>query len=101
VNKLDVLAGLPELRVCTHYEIDGQLVDTMPDDPRALRRARPRYQTLPGWPELAPGARAFAELPDAARAYVDRVAELVGLPVVSVGVGPRNQDILSVAEGTR
>jgi adenylosuccinate synthase len=99
VSKLDALCGLPELQVCTHYEIDGELVDTMPDDPRAVQRARPHYRTLPGWSEPLGEVRRFADLPAAARAYLAVMGDLLGHPIGSVGVGPRSQDLIPVEGG--
>jgi adenylosuccinate synthase len=94
VNKLDVLTGLPEIQVCTSYVIDGAAVEVMPDDPRAVQRAVPRYRTLPGWDAPLQSVRRFADLPAAARDYLRVVQELLGLPIASVGVGPRNQDVI-------
>jgi len=99
VNKLDVLAGLPEIKVCTSYTIDGEEVEVMPDDPRAVARAVPRYRELEGWDTPLQSLRRFADLPMAAREYVRTMQDLLGLPIASVGVGPRNQDIIQVEGG--
>jgi adenylosuccinate synthase len=96
LSKLDALSGLSELCVCTHLDVDGKLVEVLPDDPRAVRRARPVYLTLPGWSEPLGEARRFADLPAAARGYVLAVERLLGHRVVSLGVGPRNQDLIAV-----
>ncbi|MGL6097833.1 MAG: adenylosuccinate synthase, partial [Fimbriiglobus sp.] len=85
---LDVLSGLPELRLCTGYRFDGKLVDHFPSAAYELERCVPVYETLPGWTEDLTTCRALADLPAAARKYVDRVSELVGLPVSVVSVGP-------------
>ena len=88
VMLLDVLSGLPELRICTGYTLDGVKVDHFPSDAFKLEACQPVYETLPGWTEDVSKCRTLAELPAAARRYVDRIGELVGLPVAVVSVGP-------------
>jgi adenylosuccinate synthase len=88
VMLLDVLSGLDELKVCTAYEFDGERRATFPSEAFLLERCKPVYETLPGWKEDLTAARAAKDLPTAARRYVDRLAELVGLPVSVVSVGP-------------
>jgi adenylosuccinate synthase len=85
---LDVLSELDELKVCVAYELDGQRSDTFPGDSFRLARCKPVYETLPGWKQDVSAARRLADLPAAARRYVDRLAELIGLPVRIVSVGP-------------
>jgi adenylosuccinate synthase len=88
VMLLDVLSGLDELKVCTAYDLDGERRTTFPSDSFLLERCRPVYESLPGWKEDLTAARSARDLPAAARRYVDRIAELVGLPVSIVSVGP-------------
>ena len=57
LTRLDVLDGLPALKLCTAYEIDGEMVKTMPASASALRRAKPVYEELPGWTEPTSGLR--------------------------------------------
>src|SRR5215218_7162859 len=95
VMLLDVLSGLPELKLCTAYEIDGERTTHFPSDAYQLERCTPVYETIPGWTEDLTAARKLTDLPAAARRYIDRVGELVGLPVSVVSVGPdRAQTIL-------
>lgn len=88
VMLLDVLSGLPEVKICTAYELDGKRVEHFPSDAFQLERCKPVYETLPGWSEDISTCRKPADLPAAARKYVDRVGELVGKPVSVVSVGP-------------
>src|SRR5262245_47830704 len=85
---LDVLSDLDEVKVCTAYELDGERTDRFPGDSFLLARCRPVYETLPGWQQDVSGIRRMADLPAAARRYVDRLVELIGLPVAVVSVGP-------------
>jgi adenylosuccinate synthase len=94
VMLLDVLSGLPELKICTAYELDGKRVEHFPSDAFQLERCKPVYETLPGWSEDISTCRKPADLPAAALKYVDRIGELVGKPVSVVSVGPdRDQTI--------
>jgi len=93
---LDVLSGLPELKLCTTYEIDGHRTNHFPSDSFQLERCKPVYESMPGWSEDLTAVRRLTDLPTAARRYLDRVAELAGLKVSVVSVGPdRAQTILA------
>ncbi|MCU0704653.1 MAG: adenylosuccinate synthase [Fimbriiglobus sp.] len=94
VMLLDVLSGIPELKICVAYELDGQRIEHFPSDAYQLERCKPIYETLPGWTEDLTKCRKATDLPAAARRYVDRVGALVGKPVSVVSVGPdRDQTI--------
>jgi adenylosuccinate synthase len=95
VTLFDVLAGFEQLQVCTAYELDGQRTNAFPADADELARAKPVYETLPGFAPEIGNARSLAELPAQARAYLDFVERNVGVPIRYVGVGPdRVQTIL-------
>ncbi|HEX8941475.1 MAG TPA: adenylosuccinate synthase [Candidatus Limnocylindrales bacterium] len=94
LNKLDILSGLDEVPICVAYEVDGERLDWWPSDADVLARAVPVYERLPGWREPIHEARTMAELPAAARAYVDALERLAGVPISLVSVGPeRTQTI--------
>jgi adenylosuccinate synthase len=88
VMLLDVLSGLDELNIATAYELDGERTERFPGDAFLLDRCTPVYETLPGWREDVSAARKLADLPAAARRYIDRLGELLGLRVSIVSVGP-------------
>lgn len=95
VMLLDVLSELPELKICTAYEIGGRRVTNFPSHVDDLRQAKPVFETMPGWKKDITGVRHFADLPPAAQAYLQRISELIGRPVEIVSVGPdRAQTIL-------
>jgi adenylosuccinate synthase len=94
LNKLDILAGIEELRLCVAYEIDGERVEAWPSSAEALARAVPIYESFEGWPEEIHGVRSLADLPENARRYVTALEEHAGVPIVLVSVGPeRTQTI--------
>lgn len=93
---MDVLSHFDELNICTAYEVDGQVIDRLPCDAEMLRRAKPVWETLPGWNQDVTEARRMEELPDRATNYLNRVSHLVGVPIAVVSVGPdRKQTIFT------
>jgi adenylosuccinate synthase len=95
ITKLDVLDGLTEIRICTHYDVAGRRVDLMPTGADAVARCTPVYETLPGWQENTLGAKSFSALPDSARAYLSRIEQLTGVPIAMVSTGAdRDETIL-------
>jgi len=96
VMLLDVLSGLPELKICTAYEIDGKRTNIFPSHVDDLRRVKPIYETMPSWQEDLTQAQSLDDLPQAALDYVDRVSQLVGVPVEMVSVGPARSQTIAV-----
>jgi adenylosuccinate synthase len=94
VMLLDVLSELPELKICTAYELDGRRITNFPDHVDDLRRVVPVYETLPGWQKEITHVRSMDELPERARGYLARLSELVGRPVDVVSVGPDRQQTI-------
>jgi len=98
LTKLDVLDGLPELKVCTGYRINGSDYDHLPALPTLQAAAEPVYETLSGWSESTQGARSWAELPATAVKYIRRVEELIGVPVALLSTSPDRQDTILVRD---
>ncbi len=97
LGHLDVLAGLPEVKICVAYETpDGARLDTLPSDLPFRTDIRAVYETLPGWGEDLSHVQAMRDLPPNARAYVDRVQELAGVPIATVSVGPAREQTIIV-----
>jgi adenylosuccinate synthase len=95
ITKLDVLDGMQQIRVCTHYRIGDETVDLIPTGAEEVARCEPVYETLPGWSESTVGAKSFAALPEAARRYLARIEALTGVPIAMVSTGPdRDETIL-------
>ena len=98
LTKLDVLDGLPELKVCVGYRIDGELVRRMPAGMAAQAKAEPVYEVMEGWSGSTRGARSWAELPAQAVKYVKRIEELVEAPVTLVSTSPERDDTILVRD---
>ena len=95
LNKLDILSGLPRIKACVGYRIDGRRHDDWPLNAADLDRSEPVYETFPGWNEDIRDCRSMAELPSNARRYIAAIEERAGVPISHVSVGPeRNQTIL-------
>ena len=95
VTKLDVLDDLDEIKVCTAYELDGQVVRDFPSDARAFARAIPIYETLPGWKQSTSECKTVEELPLEAKEYLKFLADLTGTPIAIISLGAsRGQTII-------
>jgi adenylosuccinate synthase len=94
LTKLDVLTGMDPVRVCTAYEIDGKRTEAFPASADAVARARPVYDTFPGWSEDVSQASGVGDLPDTCRAYVEAVGSMAGVPVQMISVGPDRRQCL-------
>ncbi len=95
VTKLDVLDTIPRIPVCVGYRIDGAMADDMPAGPQQLDRVEPVYEMLEGWCRTTGAARRLADLPPQARAYLDRIQDLVQVPITYVSVGHRRDQIIT------
>jgi adenylosuccinate synthase len=98
LTKLDVLDGLPELKVCTGYRLDGETLDHLPMAAARQARVEPVYETLPGWSASTFGARRWVDLPAEAIKYVKRVEELIETPVALLSTSPERDDTILVTD---
>ena len=88
ITKLDVLDGLPEIRICTGYELGGRVVDVLPLDADEITACKPIYETLPGWSDTTAGLTNWEQLPLNAKRYLERIQLLIGAPIDMVSTGP-------------
>ncbi len=98
VSKLDVLDRLPEAKLAVGYRLKGEALDGFPADLATLGAVEPVYETMPGWQTSTAEARLMSDLPPEARAYLDRIEELTGVPIRYVSVGSRRAEIIDTAE---
>ncbi len=96
VTKLDVLSGLPEVRICTAYRRKGTRLADLPLGPADLSPFEPVYESLPGWSGDLTTARAWQDLPQPARDYIRRIEALCSVPVSFVSVGPEREQVVRV-----
>ena len=94
ITKLDVLDGMPEIRIGTHYTVRGKRVDLLPSGADAVAECVPVYETLPGWTESTVGLKQFESLPRNAQAYLQRIEALTGVPIAMISTGPERDETI-------
>jgi adenylosuccinate synthase len=92
--KIDVLSGLKELKICTHYEYDGRTTDEFPVGQEALSQVKPVYKTLEGFEDSLSQSRSVRELPKPVLDYVSLLSHELALPVDVISVGPGREQTL-------
>ena len=91
LTKLDVLSGMPSVKLCVAYRYEGKTYTEFPPHQSIFHNCEPVYEVMPGWSEDIAGARTFAELPSATQDYVRRIEELGGVPITWISVGPERE----------
>ncbi|GAW93719.1 adenylosuccinate synthase [Calderihabitans maritimus] len=94
LTKLDVLGGLPRVKICIGYEYKGQLITEFPHSHEILTQCQPVYEELKGWEGDISEIRYFEDLPEQAQEFIRRVEELTGIPICIVAVGPRRSQTI-------
>jgi len=94
ITKLDVLDGAESLKICVGYNMDGTVSDILPVGAEELERCVPVYEELPGWQESTVGVKSYSALPKNARAYLQRVQQLCGVPVDLISTGPDREETI-------
>ena len=94
LTKLDVLDGLPTVRIGTAYRQGGRTLDVLPFGADAVAACEPVYEDMPGWSEPTAGVRRWQDLPANARRYLERLAELAGAPIAMVSTGADRDDTI-------
>ena len=98
LTKLDVLDGFEKIKICTGYELDGEILDHLPIATEQQERCVPVYEEMEGWSESTEGARSWNDLPGAAVKYVRRIEELIGCPVAMLSTSPEREDTILVTD---
>jgi len=94
MTKLDVLDTLPEIQICTAYRSNGETLTYPLHDSPSLANCEPIYETMPGWQCSTEGIRNYDDLPERAKAYLDRIAERAGVPIRIIATGPDRADTI-------
>lgn len=95
ITRLDILDGLDTINICKGYMYKGIELKEYPESLNILQDVEPVYEELPGWKTDISGCKSYDELPENARYYVERISQLVGVPLGIVSVGPdRSQTIV-------
>lgn len=96
LTKLDVLSGFDELKIAVAYHIDGKRYEFPPVTLSETERAEVEYITLPGWHEDISKVKEVGDLPEATRAYIQKVSELCGTPITTISVGPERDQLIYI-----
>lgn len=96
IMKLDVLDGLEEIKLCVAYRYEGETLLAPPGDAEMLSRCEPVYETMPGWQEPTQGLTQYADLPVNAKAYLDRLSELLETRIDIVSTGPGREETIII-----
>lgn len=94
VTNVDGLDECDAIKICTHYELDGARLDLPPAGIEQWNRCKPVYEEMPGWKTDISKCRKWSELPQETRNYLDRLSELAGCRVMSIGVGPDREETI-------
>ncbi|WP_302968789.1 adenylosuccinate synthase [Megamonas funiformis] len=95
VTRLDILDTFDEIKMCVAYKYNGEILDEMPASLKVLSNVEPVYETFAGWKTDISGIRKYEDLPENARKYLERMAQVTGIGLGFVSVGPnRDQTII-------
>lgn len=97
ITKLDILSGIPALKICVAYSKEEKTYSDLPFGPSYLSPFTPIFEELPGWEADLTSVRRWEDLPRQARAYILRIEELSGVPVRLVSVGPERDQVVEIA----
>jgi adenylosuccinate synthase len=101
ITKLDVLDGMPKVRLCTGYATPDGPVDLLPPGADAAAACVPVYEDLPGWSESTAGVARFEALPRAAQDYLRRLEEACGAPIALISTGPERDETIVLSHPFR
>lgn len=96
ITKLDVLDTFDEIKVCTHYECDGEKIEIFPNQLSKVGRCKPVYETFPGWKESTTRCKSWDELPANAKKYLEAMAELVGVKIGMISIGAHRDESIII-----
>jgi adenylosuccinate synthase len=96
LTKLDILTGLPTVRICTAYRQGEESYPDLPMGPASLDRYEPVYEDLPGWEQDLRWIQDWEDLPAQARRFILRIEELSGVPVRLASVGPEREQVVEI-----
>lgn len=94
ITKLDVLTGIPVLKIATSYQCGPRTLHAMPPELEALEACKPAYEEFPGWTEDIGAIRRFEDLPGNTRRYLNAIEEMAGIPLTVVSVGPGREETI-------
>ncbi len=98
ITRLDILDTLPEIKMCVGYKYNGEVINEIPASLKVLAEVEPVYETFEGWQTDISGIRKYEDLPEKARKYLERLAEVTGIDLGIVSVGPNRDQTIILAK---
>ncbi len=98
VTKIDTIAGLEKVKMCTGYKLNGKVIDYFPASLEDLAKCEPVYEEFDGWDESIENARTYDEIPENAKIYLKKIEEFTGTKVSIVSVGPKRNQTINVTD---
>jgi len=94
ITKLDILSGLDKIKICHAYEYEGKTYKELPCHQTILHKCKPVYTEMEGWKEDITSVKSFEGLPVQAQKYIEKIEELIKVPVSMISVGPERSQII-------
>ena len=98
ITRLDILDCMDEIKMCVAYKYKGEIINEIPASLKVLAEVEPVYETFEGWKTDISGIRTYEELPEKARIYLERMAEVTGIDLGIVSVGPNRDQTIVLAK---
>lgn len=98
ITRLDILDTFDKIQMCVGYKYEGKLLNEMPASLKVFGAVEPVYETFDGWKQDISGVRSYGELPENARKYLERLAEVTGIQLGIISVGPGREQTIIVKE---
>jgi len=96
ITKLDVLNGLPEIKVCISYSLNGKKIDYFPARIEDVAACKPIYKTFKGWMTMDQSSAKFSDLPTEAQAYLRFIEKETDVPITLISIGPGRNETIEV-----
>lgn len=96
ITKLDIMNDFEEIKLCTEYEIDGEITETFPLDMPDVNSIEPKYVTMPGWQQSLEDCSSFDELPTRAKDYLDFIQDFLGVDLTILSKGPKRTETIVI-----
>ena len=98
ITKLDILDGLETIKICTSYKHNGKIYKEFPKELNIFQECEPVYEETKGWKESTIGIKDFEKLPDAAKAYVKKIENMLGVEAHIISTGQRRDELIQIQE---
>jgi len=96
ITKLDVLDSLKQVKICTHYQLNGKKIDYFPANIEDVKQCKPIYKEFKGWDEIDKNSSKFSDLPKEAQEYLNFIEKELQVPIAVVSIGPGRRETIEI-----